>query len=150
MRFVPIEAEQQEIPRWNKQQRQQRCHGKAGHHKHGHGLPKCTTRYRHRRQTENRGRRCQQYRTQALAGRCDDRFTQIPVHGSDQAVDVTGAGDTVLAAYTLALACGASLLEAAHIANIAGGLVVMKRGTATISRQELLDAIRGETSGAGS
>ena len=79
-----------------------------------------------------------------------DRLTQIPVHGSDQAVDVTGAGDTVLAAYTLALACGASALEAAHIANIAGGLVVMKRGTATISRPELLDAIRGEASGAAS
>ena len=77
----------------------------------------------------------------------DDQLTQIPVHGSDQAVDVTGAGDTVLAAYTLALACGASPLEAAHIANIAGGLVVMKRGTATISREELLDAIRGEASG---
>src|SRR5258707_8272281 len=79
-----------------------------------------------------------------------DRVTRIPVHGSDQAVDVTGAGDTVLAAYTLALACGASPLEAAHIANIAGGLVVMKRGTATISRQELLDAVRGEASGAAS
>jgi len=77
-----------------------------------------------------------------------DRLTQIPVHGKDQAVDVTGAGDTVLAAYTLALACGASPLEAAHIANIAGGLVVMKRGTATISRAELLDAIRAEASGA--
>jgi rfaE bifunctional protein kinase chain/domain len=79
-----------------------------------------------------------------------DRFTQIPVHGSDQAVDVTGAGDTVLAAYTLALACEASPLEAAHIANIAGGLVVMKRGTATISRAELLEAIRAEASGAAS
>ena len=79
-----------------------------------------------------------------------DRLTQIPVHGSNQAVDVTGAGDTVLAAYTLALACGASALEAAHIANIAGGLVVMKRGTATISREELLNAIRGEASGAAS
>jgi rfaE bifunctional protein kinase chain/domain len=79
-----------------------------------------------------------------------DRLTQIPVHGSDQALDVTGAGDTVLAAYTLALACGASPLEAAHIANIAGGLVVMKRGTATISRQELLEAIRAEASGAAS
>jgi rfaE bifunctional protein kinase chain/domain len=77
----------------------------------------------------------------------DDQLTQIPVHGGDQAVDVTGAGDTVLAAYTLALACGASPLEAAHIANIAGGLVVMKRGTATVSREELLDAIRGESSG---
>jgi rfaE bifunctional protein kinase chain/domain len=79
-----------------------------------------------------------------------DRLTQIPVHGSDQAVDVTGAGDTVLAAYTLSLACGASPLEAAHIANIAGGLVVMKRGTATVSREELLDAIRNEVSGAAS
>jgi rfaE bifunctional protein kinase chain/domain len=79
-----------------------------------------------------------------------DRLTQLPVHGSDQAVDVTGAGDTVLAAYTLALACGASPLEAAHIANIAGGLVVMKRGTATISREELLAAIRAEASGAAS
>jgi len=77
-----------------------------------------------------------------------NHLTHIPVHGSDQAVDVTGAGDTVLAAYTLALACGASPLEAAHIANIAGGLVVMKRGTATISREELLEAIRGEASGA--
>ena len=77
----------------------------------------------------------------------DGQLTQIPVHGSDQAVDVTGAGDTVLAAYTLAVACGASPLEAAHIANIAGGLVVMKRGTATVSREELLDAIRGEASG---
>jgi rfaE bifunctional protein kinase chain/domain len=80
----------------------------------------------------------------------EDQLTQIPVHGSDQAVDVTGAGDTVLAAYTLALACGASPLEAAHIANIAGGLVVMKRGTATVSREELLEAIRGEASGAAS
>ncbi len=66
----------------------------------------------------------------------------IAVHGSDQAVDVTGAGDTVLATYTLALACGASPLEAAHLANIAGGLVVMKRGTATVSREELQDAIQ--------
>jgi D-glycero-beta-D-manno-heptose-7-phosphate kinase len=78
------------------------------------------------------------------------RVTRIPVHGSDQAVDVTGAGDTVLAAYTLALASGASPLEAAHIANIAGGLVVMKRGTATVSRAELLEAIRRDAGGSGS
>jgi rfaE bifunctional protein kinase chain/domain len=78
------------------------------------------------------------------------RQTQIPVHGSDQAVDVTGAGDTVLATYTLALACGASPLEAAHIANIAGGLVVMKRGTATVTRDELLTAIRHQAGGAAS
>src|SRR6267154_430922 len=78
------------------------------------------------------------------------RLTRLTIHGSQQAVDVTGAGDTVLAAYTLALACGASALEAAHIANIAGGLVVMKRGTATITREELLDAIRHETAGSSS
>ena len=77
------------------------------------------------------------------------RITHIPIHGSNQAVDVTGAGDTVLAAYTLALASGAPPLEAAHIANIAGGLVVMKRGTATVTRHELLEAIRSEASGAG-
>jgi len=75
------------------------------------------------------------------------RLTHLAVHGSDQAVDVTGAGDTVLAAYTLSLACGATPLEAAHIANIAGGLVVMKRGTATVSRKELLDAIRSQVTG---
>jgi rfaE bifunctional protein kinase chain/domain len=71
----------------------------------------------------------------------------IPVYGSDQAVDVTGAGDTVIAAYTLARACGASALEAAHIANFAGGIVVMKRGTATVSAAELLQAIRSEAAG---
>ena len=73
--------------------------------------------------------------------------THIPIHGAAQAVDVTGAGDTVLAAYTLALAAGAPPLEAAHIANIAGGLVVMKRGTATVTQRELLDAIQKEISG---
>lgn len=78
------------------------------------------------------------------------RPTHIPVHGSDQAVDVTGAGDTVLAAFTLALASGATALEAAHIANIAGGLVVMKRGTATVTREELLAAIRQDAGGSAS
>jgi rfaE bifunctional protein kinase chain/domain len=83
----------------------------------------------------------------ALFEKKGNGFAQIPVHGSDQAVDVTGAGDTVLAAYTLALASGASALEAAHVANIAGGLVVMKRGTATVSQVELLETIRRESSG---
>ena len=83
----------------------------------------------------------------ALFERGSKRTAHVPVHGSDQAVDVTGAGDTVLAAFTLALASGASKFEAAHIANIAGGLVVMKRGTATVSQAELLDAIRKESSG---
>jgi rfaE bifunctional protein kinase chain/domain len=75
------------------------------------------------------------------------RLTHIPVHGSDQSVDVTGAGDTVLATFTLALACDASPLEAAHLANIAGALVVMKRGTATVTRAELLAAIHDEIAG---
>ena len=65
----------------------------------------------------------------------------IAVFGSNQAVDVTGAGDTVIAAFTLALAAGASVLEAAQIANYAGGIVVMKRGTATVTHAELLGAI---------
>jgi D-glycero-beta-D-manno-heptose-7-phosphate kinase len=65
----------------------------------------------------------------------------IPVFGSDQVTDVTGAGDTVIATFTAALAAGATADEAAHLANYAGGIVVMKRGTATVSQQELLDAI---------
>src|SRR5262249_9492350 len=67
----------------------------------------------------------------------------IPAVGSQQAVDVTGAGDTVIATFALALATGASFAEAAHLANYAGGLVVMKRGTATISAEELEHAITG-------
>jgi len=65
----------------------------------------------------------------------------IPIFGSDQVVDVTGAGDTVIAAFTAALAAGASTEEAAQLANYAGGIVVMKRGTATVSQQELLNAL---------
>jgi rfaE bifunctional protein kinase chain/domain len=65
----------------------------------------------------------------------------IPVFGNDQATDVTGAGDTVIATFTAALAAGATTEEAAHLANYAGGIVVMKRGTATVSRSELLAAI---------
>lgn len=68
----------------------------------------------------------------------------ISVYGSDQAVDVTGAGDTVIAVFTLALAAGASSLEAAHLANYAGGIVVMKRRTATVTRVELENALRAE------
>jgi rfaE bifunctional protein kinase chain/domain len=66
----------------------------------------------------------------------------LPIFGSDQAVDVTGAGDTVIATFTLALAAGASFLHAALLANCAGGLVVMKRGTATVTLGEMRDAVR--------
>ena len=65
----------------------------------------------------------------------------IPIYGSDQVADVTGAGDTVIAAFTAALAAGATTEEAAQLANYAGGIVVMKRGTATVSRDELLHAL---------
>ncbi|HEV3037979.1 MAG TPA: PfkB family carbohydrate kinase [Candidatus Angelobacter sp.] len=65
----------------------------------------------------------------------------IPISGSDQVADVTGAGDTVIATYTAALAAGADPELAARLANYAGGIVVMKRGTATVSRAELLRAV---------
>ena len=68
-----------------------------------------------------------------------------PVHicavGAQQAVDVTGAGDTVIATFALALASGASFVDAARLANYAGGLVVMKRGTATVTAAELRHAV---------
>jgi rfaE bifunctional protein kinase chain/domain len=68
----------------------------------------------------------------------------ISIYGSDTPVDVTGAGDTVIAVFTLALAAGASYLEAAHLANYAGGIVVMKRRTATVTAAELEAVLRRE------
>lgn len=65
----------------------------------------------------------------------------FPVVGSQDAVDVTGAGDTVMAAFALASVSGASFAEAAMLANHAGGLAVMKRGTATVTQKELLNSI---------
>jgi rfaE bifunctional protein kinase chain/domain len=75
----------------------------------------------------------------AFAGK--HKPVDIPIFGSDQVADVTGAGDTVIATFAAAFAAGASTEEAAQLANYAGGIVVMKRGTATVSRQELLDAL---------
>jgi rfaE bifunctional protein kinase chain/domain len=65
----------------------------------------------------------------------------IPAVGSDQPLDVTGAGDTVIAAYTLGLAAGLGFAEAASVANHAGGIVVMKRGTSVATLSELLDSL---------
>jgi rfaE bifunctional protein kinase chain/domain len=65
----------------------------------------------------------------------------VPIFGSAEVTDVTGAGDTVNATFGLALAAGASFYEAARLANYAGGLVVMKRGTATVTSREISDAI---------
>jgi len=61
----------------------------------------------------------------------------IDIAGSNEATDVTGAGDTVSAVVALSLACGASLVEAARMATYAAGVVVMKRGTATASIAEI-------------
>ncbi len=66
----------------------------------------------------------------------------IPIYGTDEVADVTGAGDTVIATFTLALASGATPAEAARLANYAGGVVVMKRATATVSDEELVAAVR--------
>jgi rfaE bifunctional protein kinase chain/domain len=66
----------------------------------------------------------------------------IPIHGTDEVADVTGAGDTVIATFTLALAAGAAPAEAARLANCAGGIVVMKHATATVSADELAAAVR--------
>jgi rfaE bifunctional protein kinase chain/domain len=74
----------------------------------------------------------------------DGQAVSIPVHGTDQVADVTGAGDTVLGTFALAAAAGALPLEAALLANYAGGVVVMKTGTATLTRDELSDAVRAD------
>ncbi len=74
-----------------------------------------------------------------------DKATEyIPIYGSDEIADVTGAGDTVIATLTLAVAAGATFSEAAHLANYAGGIVVMKRGTATVSAKELRHAVESD------
>ncbi len=66
---------------------------------------------------------------------------KIPIAGSDDVTDVTGAGDTVVSVLTLALLAGASLVEASYLANFAAGIVVMKSGTATTDQEEMKDFI---------
>jgi rfaE bifunctional protein kinase chain/domain len=73
-----------------------------------------------------------------------ENAAHLPVHGTDQVADVTGAGDTVIGTFALGLAAGATPLEAALLANYAGGVVVMKMGTATLSPEELKRAIRSD------
>ncbi len=70
--------------------------------------------------------------------------TFMPIHGTDEIADVTGAGDTVISAFTVALAAGAPPAEAAWLANVAGGVVVMKRGTATVTPRELADSLSSD------
>jgi rfaE bifunctional protein kinase chain/domain len=73
--------------------------------------------------------------------RRDRPAAHLPVYGTDEVADVTGAGDTVIGVFTLALLAGNDPLAAATLANYAGGLVVMKRGTATVGRDELRRAV---------
>jgi len=68
----------------------------------------------------------------------------LPIHGPADIVDVTGAGDTVISVFTAALAAGATFPQAARLANYAGGIVVMKKGTATVSPLELKQTIVSE------
>ncbi len=75
--------------------------------------------------------------------------TRIPIAGSDEIIDVTGAGDTVAALFTLARVCGATYKEAAQLANFGGGIVVMKRGAATLTPSELISFIHSEISSDG-
>ena len=70
--------------------------------------------------------------------------THLHVYGTDEVADVTGAGDTVIGVLTLATLAGAGPIEAAMLANYAGGIVVMKRGTATVGRDELRRAVRSD------
>src|SRR5207249_252097 len=72
----------------------------------------------------------------------DREPVHLCVYGTDEVADVTGAGDTVAAAFSAALAAGGSPLEAAALANVAAGLVVMKRGTATVSPAEIAGALQ--------
>jgi rfaE bifunctional protein kinase chain/domain len=75
----------------------------------------------------------------------DSAAVHLAAIGSKEPVDVTGAGDTVIAAYALGLASGLSFVDAARVANHAGGIVVMKRGTATASADELLASLSTES-----
>jgi rfaE bifunctional protein kinase chain/domain len=65
----------------------------------------------------------------------------IPAFGTGSVADVTGAGDTVIATLSLALAAGATWVQAARLANAAAGIAVTKMGTATVSPEELLAAL---------
>ncbi len=73
------------------------------------------------------------------------KTTHIPIYGTDEVTDVTGAGDTVIAVFTLALSAGASFREAARLANYAGGIAVMKHGTRTVTRRELTEAVAADS-----
>jgi rfaE bifunctional protein kinase chain/domain len=65
----------------------------------------------------------------------------IPVANRSEVFDVTGAGDTVVAVFTLARLSGGSFLEATHLANVAGGISVRHAGATPVGAEELRDAL---------
>ncbi len=67
----------------------------------------------------------------------------VPVANKSEVFDVTGAGDTVVAAFTLARLSGGSYLEAAHLANVAGGISVRHSGATPVKAKEVRDALGG-------
>ena len=72
-----------------------------------------------------------------------DDVADIPVSDHSEIFDVSGAGDTCVAAMLLALAAGVAPVTAAHLSNYASGIAVRKRGTATVSQAELCAAVAG-------
>ena len=82
--------------------------------------------------------------TRGARGLClwqrNGEYTRIPAHVVEVA-DIAGAGDTTIGTMALAIACGASDVEAAELANLAGACVVRKHGVATVTPDELLHAI---------
>jgi hypothetical protein len=72
----------------------------------------------------------------------DDHHTALPPTNRTEVWDVTGAGDTVIAVLTLGLAAGIDVLEAAHLANVAAGVVVRRLGVSTVSARELTAALK--------
>ena len=74
----------------------------------------------------------------------NQKAIRIPT-AAQEIFDVSGAGDTVVAVFTLSLASGAKMKEAAFISNLAAGIVVGKLGTATVSPQELIDSFPKES-----
>jgi D-glycero-beta-D-manno-heptose-7-phosphate kinase len=75
--------------------------------------------------------------------KADGESKVLPVFGSAEAVDVTGAGDTVLACFAAVYAASGDMIRAAELANVAAGLVVQKPGTATVTAAELAQARTG-------
>ena len=71
----------------------------------------------------------------------DGSATHIPVSDHSEIFDVSGAGDTCVAVMILGLAAGVDARTAARLSNIASGIAVRKRGTATVAQEELRAAV---------